>query len=84
MCFKCGLEDHWITYYLKPENSENNFHWNTEKTKNSAYILTNIYITSDNSIEQNDSQKIYASMAHMSSHEEIPRRDFGDSLQLTN
>ena len=40
--------------------------------------------TPGNSTEQNWSQKIYVSMAQMSSNIESPRRYFGDSLQLTN
>ena len=40
--------------------------------------------TSENSIEQNKSHKIYAPMEQMSSNKEIPRRYFGDSSQLTN
>ena len=39
---------------------------------------------SDNNTEQNESHKIYASMAQMSLTVEIPRRDFGDISQLTN
>ena len=39
---------------------------------------------SENSKYQSEAQKIYASMARMSSNVEIPRRYFGDSLQLNN
>ena len=38
---------------------------------------------SKNGDDDND-QNIYASMAYMSSNDEISIRDFGDSLQLTN
>ena len=38
----------------------------------------------ENNTYQSKSQKIYASMAHMSSNVEILRRYFGDSSQLTN
>ena len=37
----------------------------------------------DNDDNDND-QKIYASMAHMYDNEKIPSRDFGDSSKLTN
>ena len=39
---------------------------------------------SKNSTDESKSQKIYASMARMSSNSEIPIRDFGDNSQLTN
>ena len=39
---------------------------------------------SDNSTENNESQKIYASMSYMSSNTESPRIYLGDSSQLTN
>ena len=35
-------------------------------------------------MKNNDSQKIYSSMARMSSEIESSRRDFGDISQLTN
>ena len=44
--------------------------------KTRAYRSTKIDESSENSTEQNDPQKIYANMAHMSSNTEIPRRDF--------
>ena len=34
--------------------------------------------------ENNNNQKIYASMSQISDHDECPSRNFGDSLQLTN
>ena len=34
--------------------------------------------------KNNNEQKIYASMARISVHEECPGGDFGDSSQLTN
>ena len=55
-----------------------------EKPKTCAYILARIDNTSGKSIDQSESQKIYASMAHISSNAESPRRDFGDRLELTN
>ena len=38
---------------------------------------------SENSTDESKSQNIYAFMARMSYNEEIPRRDFVDSSQLT-
>ena len=58
--------------------------WNTDKPKTCAYKSTKIDKASNNSTEQNYYQKIYASMACMYSNVESPRRDFGESLQLTN
>ena len=37
-----------------------------------------------NNGKNNDDHKIYASMARMSSNDELPGEKFGDSLQLTN
>ena len=39
--------------------------------------------TLENSTDQSESQKICVSMAHICSNAEIPRRDLGDSSQLT-
>ena len=77
-------EDHWITDFPKPENSDNRVFCNTIKTKTRAYKLTKIDKYSEKNIENNKSQKIYASMTRMSSNIDIPRRDIGDSMQLTN
>ena len=54
------------------------------KAENLYIKLKNIYKALENSTKQNESQKIYASMACMSSNAESPRRYFGDSSQLTN
>ena len=48
------------------------------------YKSTKIDKAPDNNIEKNESHKIYALMARISLNVEIPRRNFGDSLQLTN
>ena len=40
--------------------------------------------TSEKSKDKSESQKIYASMAHVSYNAEIPRRYFRDSPKLTN
>ena len=55
-----------------------------ENPKTYPYLSTEIYKTSKNSKYQSNSPKIYAYMAHMSSNVEIPRKYFGDILQLTN
>ena len=55
-----------------------------EKTKTRAYILKKIDKTSENSTYQSESQKIYASMACMSSNVESTRRNCGDISQLIN
>ena len=54
-----------------------------EKPKNCAYRFTKRYEMSENRIDQRESQKIYAYIAHMSSNAESPRRSYGDSSQLT-
>ena len=73
MCFRCGLEDHLIEIFLKPDTPENKVHWNMEDPKTRIYISTKIYKTSDNIIYQNYSHKIYMSMAYMYSNAKIPR-----------
>ena len=39
MCFRCGLEDHFIANFSKPGISNKKVHWNKEKHKTCAYIL---------------------------------------------
>ena len=84
MCLRCGSEYHFIANFLKLDTLDRKIQWNTEKPKKCAYSLTKIYKMSENSKYQSEAQKIYASMARMSSNVEIPRRYFGDSLQLNN
>ena len=55
-----------------------------EKPKTCVYRSKKIYKTSENSTDQSESQKIYASMACMFSNVKTPRRNYGDNLQLTN
>ena len=38
----------------------------------------------ENSTDKSESQKIYASMSHMSSNAKIPKRNYGDSSQMIN
>ena len=80
MCLRCGLEDHFIVNFLKPDTSDKKVHWSTEKPKFCAYRWKKI----ENSTDESLSQKIYASMQHMSTNEESTGKDFGDSLKLTN
>ena len=84
MCFKCGLEDRLIANCPKQDTSDKKFHFNTENPKTRAYISTNIDKMLENSTYQSESQKMYEYMARMSTNAEIPRKYFGDSLQLTN
>ena len=63
---------------------ENKVHWNTENPKPHAYRPTKIYEMSENSTDQINPKKIYASMACTYYNSEIPRRKFKDSSQLTN
>ena len=64
-CFICGLEDHFIENCPKSYTPDKKVHWNTEKPKSLAYRLTKIDKTSENSKYESESQKIYASMAHI-------------------
>ena len=52
--------------------------------KTCAYRSKKIDRTSENSTDESESQKIYASMARMNTNEESPRSNYGYSLQLTN
>ena len=50
----------------------------------SKYILIKKVIVHETTAKKNSDQKIYASMACMSSNDECPSRNFVDSSQLTN
>ena len=52
----------------KLDTSDKKVHRNMENPKTRAYRLTEIDNTSENSKDQSEQQKIYASMAHMSSN----------------
>ena len=82
--FKCGLDDHFVANCQKPDTLENKVNWNMENPKNRAYRYMEMDKMSDNSIDQSECQKIYTSMAPMSSNAESTRRYFGDSSQLSN
>ena len=70
--------------FQKPETLENKFHCDTEQHINIAYRLKKIDKASGNSTEQNKSHNIYACIARTYPNQNIPRRYFGDSSQLTN
>ena len=78
--FRCRSKNHLIERFpitLK-DNKKQQKQVSSSERGNSA--LQEEYNNHDN---DND-QKIYASMAHMYDNEKIPSRDFGDSSKLTN
>ena len=79
-CFRCVSEDHPIAKCSKPPKEN-------EKQKKQVRLSERGNHASrkecDNENNNNDHQ-IYVFMAQMSDNDEIPNRDFGDSLQLTN
>ena len=79
-CFRCGSEDNIIAKSTKPpkenEKQRKQVRFN-ERGKRVSQIKCN-------NGENNNDQKIYASMSQMSGNDEFPSRNFGDSLQLTN
>ena len=75
-CYRCGSEDHMIAKYPKlPKDNE--------KRRNQVRFNEKVNHAC-NSGENNSDQKIYASMARMSSNDERSSENYGDSLQLTN
>ena len=84
MCFRCGSEKHFIANFPKPDTSDKKVHWNMEKPKSCVYRLTKIYKTLEKSTGESQSQKTYVSMTRMSTNAESTRRNYGDSLELTN
>ena len=75
-CFRCGSEDHLIANFPKPpkDNEKRRKKVCFNEKGNRAY----------NNGENNSDQYIYASMARMSSNDECPSENFGDSSKLTN
>ena len=67
-----------LDVYLRPNPSKDN-----EKCLNQVCFNEKVNLACDNG-ENNDDQKIYASMAQMSSNDECRSRNVGDSSQLTN
>ena len=83
-CFVCGSEDHFITNSHKLDTLDKKVHRNRENPKTRAYRSKKIDKTMENSTDESDSQKIYTSMARMSTNAESPRENYGYSSQLTN
>ena len=75
-CFRCGSEDHLIEKCPKPP--KDNYKWRKQlrfnEEGNRACETRN----------NNSDQKIYAFMERMSSDDEFPGGNFGDSPQLIN
>ena len=75
-CFRCGSEDHLIVKCPKPPKGN-------EKRRNQLCFNEKGQRACNNG-ENNNDQKLYASMVYMSSNDECPSGNFGDSSQLTN
>ena len=70
-CFRCGSEDHMIAKCPKPPKDN-------EKRRRQASFNKKGNRACDNN-KNNDDQKIYASMARMSSNDEQKSENYGDS-----
>ena len=68
-----------LQIFEKPDTSDNKVHWNMKRSKTHAYRTTRIDKTLENSTNKSESQKIYTSMACMSTNAEISRRNDRDS-----
>ena len=75
-CFRCGSEDHIIAKCPKPPKDD-------KKWLNQVSFNENVNRACNNG-EDNDDQKIYASMARMPSNDERKSVKYGDSSQLTD
>ena len=83
-CIRCVSEDHFIANFPKLETSDKKVH---RIQKSLKLVITDkklIDNTPENSAYECESQNIYASMAHIYSNAENPRRNYGDSLQPNN
>ena len=74
--FRCGSEDHMIAKFPKPPKYN-------EKRRKQVHFNDKGNGACDNR-KNNDDQKIYTSMARMSSDDERKSEKYGDSSQLTN
>ena len=74
--FRCGSEDHMIAKFPRPPKDN-------EKRRKQVRFNEKGNCACDKSKNKYD-QKIYTSMAHMSSNDESSRENYGDSSQLTN
>ena len=75
-CFRCVSEDHMIARCTKPSKDNKN-------RRNQVRFNEKGNLACNNG-ENNNDQKIYASMAQMSSNDERSIEKYGDSSQLTN
>ena len=75
-CFRCGSEDHMIAKFPKPPKYN-------EKRRGQVHFNEKGNRACDNG-KNNDDNKIYASMARLSSNDERKSEKYDDSLQLTN
>ena len=75
-CFRYGSEDHLITKCPNPPKYN-------EKRQKEVFFDEKSNRARDNS-ENNSDQKIYASMARMSSNDKCSSEHYGDSSQLNN
>ena len=74
--FRCGSEDHMITKCPKqPKDNE-------KRRKQVRFKEKGNFASANGKISSN--QKIYASMARMSSNDKRSSDNYGDSSQLTN
>ena len=74
-CFRCGSEDHMIAKCLKPPKDN-------EKRRRQVRFNEKSNLACDNG-ENNDDHKIYASMARMTSNDNLKSVKYGDSSQFT-
>ena len=75
-CFGCASEDHMIAKCPRPPKDHG-------KRRNQVPFNEKSNRASDNGDNNND-QKIYPSMACMSSNDELSSEKYGDSSKLTN
>ena len=75
-CFRCVSEDHMITKCPKPPKDN-------EKRRKQIRFNEKGNCACNNGENKSD-QKIYASIAHMSSNDECSSENYGDSSQWTN
>ena len=75
-CFKCGSEDHMVTKCPKPPKDNEKWQRKLRFNETSSCACDNC--------KNNSDQKIYASMARMSSDDECSSEHYGESSQLTN
>ena len=65
-CFRCGSEDNFIANCPRRVTWDKKVQWNTENPKACAHRSTEIDIMSENSTDESESKKIYASMVRIS------------------